>query len=255
MEIEAVNALYPEPKGFKLSRDDTGDRYIFVHFLTPVVLYSDKNDSNPKEIEEGACIFYDKHSPQYFSAKGELVHDWMHLTGDWSELFQKYGLEFSKVYYPKNHEFITDIIREIALEEINMERFSDEMIRLKVEELICEIVRKGSGKPTMTEKFFKKDFQKIRSRFYTEFAKEHNIADYAAELGLCNSRFYGLYKIFFKTTPQQDIITARINHAKFLLLQNRYTVTEIAEKCGYTNQFHFIRQFKKNTGITPGKYR
>ena len=255
MQIEAANALYPEPKGFRIDRNDTGDRYIFVHYLTPVLLTSDKRNTAPIKVEAGACIFYDKHSRQHFYAPEALTHDWMHLTGDWSGLFKKYGLEFGKIYYPKNDKFVTDIVKLISLEQINHDKFYNEISILKTEELICEIIRKSNDRTTDAEKYFKKDFQKIRNKIYTHFSENHNIPEYAAETGLCSSRFYGLYKEFFGTTPQKDIINARINHAKFLLLQNCYTVEEVAEKCGYTNQFHFIRQFKMIVGITPGKYR
>jgi YesN/AraC family two-component response regulator len=53
-----------------------------------------------------------------------------------------------------------------------------------------------------------------------------------------------------------DVICARIDAAKVLLVSSPDTsVTELAEKLGYKNPYHFIRQFKKITGITPGAYR
>lgn len=44
----------------------------------------------------------------------------------------------------------------------------------------------------------------------------------------------------------------RIEKAKNMLMQGM-SVAETAEQLGYTNVYHFIRQFKQITGITPGK--
>ena len=51
-----------------------------------------------------------------------------------------------------------------------------------------------------------------------------------------------------------DVINARFM-AKEFLLQANYTLTEIAELCGYSNVEHFCRQFKEKTGCTPGEFR
>ena len=34
-----------------------------------------------------------------------------------------------------------------------------------------------------------------------------------------------------------------------------YTVSEIAEKCGFDDVSYFVRFFKKQTGTTPKKYQ
>ena len=43
--------------------------------------------------------------------------------------------------------------------------------------------------------------------------------------------------------------------AKKLLSGTPLSVTEIAEKCGYSSYVYFAKQFRKNTGMTPSDYR
>jgi AraC-like DNA-binding protein len=60
----------------------------------------------------------------------------------------------------------------------------------------------------------------------------------------------------FGTTPGQDMIRGKMDHAKSLLLVDEYMpLATIAERLGYSSQYHFIRQFKQITGETPGAYR
>ncbi|WP_271753576.1 AraC family transcriptional regulator [Cohnella sp. JJ-181] len=47
----------------------------------------------------------------------------------------------------------------------------------------------------------------------------------------------------------------RLNHAKEMLENEKYTITEIMEKVGFANQSYFFKLFKKKLGSTPGDYR
>lgn len=52
-------------------------------------------------------------------------------------------------------------------------------------------------------------------------------------------------------TIEHFIIAHKIERAKELLIYNKLTLTEIAEKLHYTNVAHLSNQFKKVTGLTP----
>ncbi|MBQ7038985.1 MAG: helix-turn-helix transcriptional regulator [Clostridia bacterium] len=47
----------------------------------------------------------------------------------------------------------------------------------------------------------------------------------------------------------------RLSYAKEYLMSGYYTITEIAEKCGFNDVNYFIRFFKDKTGMSPGKYK
>ena len=46
----------------------------------------------------------------------------------------------------------------------------------------------------------------------------------------------------------------RLSYAKEYLMSGYYTVTEVSKKCGFNDVNYFIRFFKKQTGISPGKF-
>ena len=62
----------------------------------------------------------------------------------------------------------------------------------------------------------------------------------------------------FKSTTgvslHEYITFRRIAKAKELLLKG-YSVSETCSRCGFNDYAHFIRAFKKSTGLSPGKYK
>lgn len=53
-----------------------------------------------------------------------------------------------------------------------------------------------------------------------------------------------------------DYVTAkRIHTAKIMLIETDYSVNVIAQHLNFTNPQNFIRSFKREVGMTPGKYR
>ena len=63
------------------------------------------------------------------------------------------------------------------------------------------------------------------------------------------------FKQVMEMTPGSYITTIRINHARKLLATTGMKVHEIAEKCGFYDQSHFIRTFKRLRDQTPAQYR
>lgn len=55
-------------------------------------------------------------------------------------------------------------------------------------------------------------------------------------------------------TYTQYVTELRINKAKDLLKTSSLSLTEISETVGFNDYFYFIKKFKKEVGVTPGKY-
>jgi AraC-like DNA-binding protein len=62
-------------------------------------------------------------------------------------------------------------------------------------------------------------------------------------------------KHFDQQTFGEYVRTMRIDRAKRLLLDTKYTLTQVAYLTGFSDQSHFTRIFKKHTGENPSEYR
>ncbi|MCB5363455.1 helix-turn-helix transcriptional regulator [Pusillimonas sp. CC-YST705] len=78
------------------------------------------------------------------------------------------------------------------------------------------------------------------------------IADAA---GMSTFHFIREFKSLNQVTPYQYLLKMRVDTARRLLRQQRYTLAEIALECGFSTQSHFTHVFKKMTGLTPKAYR
>ncbi len=255
MNFLLIESLYPEEENFTLHRDNIGQQYIFLHFLTPVtaILKGHEVDITP-----GGCVFFGMNSMQHFSSRiCGLLHDWFHADSGCVELLKKYGIECETVYYPEDSGEITRIISEIQMEYTHKGRHYREAADALAEHMFIKLARsKDNDKQMPSSCFVYKDrFIEARALIHMDLRRQWHVREMAELVNLSPSRFYYIYKNIFKISPQQDLINKRIKTAQVLLMENKLSVEETARLTGYTNQYHFIRQFKQITGTTPGKMR
>ena len=77
----------------------------------------------------------------------------------------------------------------------------------------------------------------------------------ARETGLSRFRIAHLVKEVTGKTVLQHIHRLRLQEAQRLLEQSDLTCTDIAYECGFGDQSYFIKQFRRQLGITPARYR
>ena len=81
------------------------------------------------------------------------------------------------------------------------------------------------------------------------------LEDMAAIADLSTSHFSRLFKQTIGQSPYQFLMSYRIEQAKKMLDNPNVLMIDIAMDCGFSDQAHFSRVFKKIEGITPKKYR
>ena len=82
-----------------------------------------------------------------------------------------------------------------------------------------------------------------------------SLATMANLCGLGTSQFSHAFKISFGVAPYRQLTLRRLDKAKELLCHGTAPLTEIAHACGFADQSHFTRAFRKTEGITPGAWR
>ena len=84
---------------------------------------------------------------------------------------------------------------------------------------------------------------------------EWNIDWISQKIQMSRSYIQHLYKRFFGMSITEDIQNSRMEYAKYLLSSTNEKISSIAKSCGYENDVHFMRLFKKQTAMTPSEFR
>lgn len=87
------------------------------------------------------------------------------------------------------------------------------------------------------------------------FSLDICLLDIAKSANLSPNYFHKKFKEIYGITPQKYLFDARMENAKYLLLNSDYSISEIAIRCGFNSQTYFNYQFKNSQKITPFSYR
>lgn len=251
--IVDIRHAWTETAGFELERKYGYPSYTFLHFFHPVDIWihGEKIHTRPH-----ACIMYNIDTPQRFYSEPQLLHDWIHYEGDMDSHFKKFGLEYDKLYYPSNAEFITQITMELEHDFFIEKSNRDDFINAKTDELFIKLHRFCFNELSFTvDNSTEEVFRDLRATVFSTLKEPWTVEKMAKRVNLSPSRFHTLYKNIYGKSPVDDLIQARIQNAQNALLFSDEPVSEIAEELGYNNLTHFMRQFKALTGTTPKKYR
>lgn len=93
-----------------------------------------------------------------------------------------------------------------------------------------------------------------------EHVKSHlkekiRLGDIAQRCNMRISHLSALFKHEYGINFSTFVMNEKIEEAKKLIQYSDYPISAIASELGFTDQSHFSRCFKKNTGYTPSKFR
>jgi AraC-like DNA-binding protein/ActR/RegA family two-component response regulator len=96
---------------------------------------------------------------------------------------------------------------------------------------------------------------KALSYISTHYAEALQVITIAAAIGVSAGHLAHLFPIELRVTVKEYVTKVRIEVAKQLLYEPRYTLDHIAAKVGFSDASHLSRVFLRYSGYRPGTYR
>lgn len=196
----------------------------------------------------------------YRGLKDNYTDDWFFFWLDKEDLeqLQKNGIQVDIPVYIENVEELSAIIHRIAFEHFSNDKFHEEIKSHYTSIFFYQLSRIISSKKQISPDVLSSKNEKLtylRTRLFQAPDYFENVDDMADYMHLSRSGFQHMYNKVFGHSVMQDIVAGRIERAKEYLKSTNMTVAEISVKCGYKSEYHFMRQFKEQTSLTPTEYR
>ena len=90
---------------------------------------------------------------------------------------------------------------------------------------------------------------------HASFDRQVTLAIVAKEVGVHPVHVARSFPRYVGCTLGDYLARIRLRHAFDLLQTRETTIASVAAECGFSDQAHLCRVFKKNTGLTPSGYR
>jgi len=89
----------------------------------------------------------------------------------------------------------------------------------------------------------------------SHYAEPLSISELSSIVNLCEDSFIRLFKKEHGETPFTYIMNLRISESLKLLYENKYSVSEIATRTGFSSPSYFSKAFKEKLGVSPLQYK
>ena len=256
MYIKSVSTNSILEKDFSIYKENGRPSYLYVLFRTKTMLLIE-NEYIP--VNPGTGILYDKNKVQaYYNCDDtRFNHDFLYFDIE-NELEKTLLLSIPKgvpFIHPVPKK-ISDFLFIIEKESQTPSKFNREILSNLCISFLYKVLEDVDLNLTGDkEKKYYREFYNLRQNIYKNPSEKWSVENLSESLFLSKRHFQLLYKKFFGVSCINDVINARTEMAKNILLKTNLSITEVSEKCGYNNVEHFIRQFKNRVGLSPERYK
>lgn len=209
-------------------------------------------------VPENSAILFPSGIPiSYHGREKYFNDDWAHFSFEDEEpLPEKLGIPFCTPISLPNIRQLTDYLKLMVSENYPEHPHKEKIFDALMRSLLYCLDSQRSLIPTDSRRqnHFE-DFCRLRSELLNSPHKKWTVDELAGSVDVSTSYFQALYKEYFGVSCMKDLIQARIESSKFYLRTSDLPVEAVAHCCGYESELHYMRQFKKMTGLTPTQYR
>ena len=234
-------------------------RYILIIlcFATPVeVLTKDGMERG----EPGDCMivsptFHEYHRTWPGEKKG-FVNDWIYVNVKNPIQLEDLDLPYNILIKTQNSLFLRSYMEFIDNELVHRKIHYEKLVNNCIEHILIELSRIYDIRyVSLEDSAYKSQLLELRHHVHGTIHENWTVDRMAKAIGLSTSRFSVIYRRHFHSSPMEDILQMRVTEAKKLLVSSQLNMKQIAERCGFKNEYYFSRFFKKWVGIAPSVYR
>ncbi len=216
------------------------------------LLQGNMTEGNKKEIYDcqAGTLLYHHWEDAHYNIKPDIFTRGFHLelTENWFDNFQ-----ISKEAVEGSFNLKDPALKLLMYRIFKEAKTNDSSAELSVHGLLLSIFNQLSGKERNSDK--KPEWtHKITEILHENFTEKLSLTELSKILDVHPVHLSRDFHKHFQCTLGVYIRKLKINKS-LTLLNTGLSLAETALECGFTDQSHFIRSFRENTGATPLHYR
>lgn len=249
------SAGYFKCKSRYMTKRQNYNTMLLLHTIKGKGILKYRNQSYTLKSGQGFLI--DCMDYQYYGVynRDEWEFKWLHFNGCESRSY------FERIYENKGPVFElshNSVIPEHIDEISNMMKERDYRIDVisscRIVDILTELLLdnyKGREDSSEVPFFIRKTIEKMER----DYCLDINLDTLASEVGVSKYHLSRVFKRYTGYSPYEYILNYRLSQSKELLKSTQLPIYEIASRVGFDSSSHYIKQFRKQEGITPLKFR
>lgn len=156
--------------------------------------------------------------------------------------------------YDKDNNILKSYIDEILkLKSTNFHNKlkTEGLLYLFLSELVENATYERSAVENQTDIYIRKAVEYIEHNYIDDI----KVSDIANFIGINRSYFFTIFKKSLNISPQEFLLSYRMEKAYILLQDDKLSISDIARSVGYKDPLGFSKIFKKVNGMSPKTYR
>lgn len=95
----------------------------------------------------------------------------------------------------------------------------------------------------------------VRDHVTAHLVESISLGDLASSVSMSQYHFARQFRAATGRSPHDFVLQQRVEHAQRLLSHSRMALRDVAVNCGFCDQAHMTRVFRRRLGVTPRQYR
>ena len=154
-----------------------------------------------------------------------------------------------------NIDAFSRLMKSIASESHDEKKLSADMLHLLLDELLIMIYRLLPEETSFLDEDSFKTVFSVQREFENNFSESYSLASLARKYNISPSSLSHQFKKITGSSVMDYLLSCRIAAAKNYLAKPSLNISQIVERCGFSDSSNFSRTFKKLVGMTPTEFR
>jgi len=203
--------------------------------------------------EAGSFVIFAPGEKQHHVYNGNATAEFFYIHFQCDALPEGITLKTSHVYSLTSHKDFSSLFEEI-IEEILSKRPNYEILCISRLLYLLSLIQRDVAETNNSCNNGWNGVAHAIQHMNRYCDQNLKLEDYAAMCNMSKYHFLRVFKSVTGVTPLEYRGRIRIDHAKELLKNSNFSVSEIGESLGFSSLAYFSAAFKKLTGLTPTEY-